>query len=303
VAGKRGTTINLLYDLFPEALVQTGKVSADSWIARKCAAITRFALRECAVTVFLGQRLRVYAEESHGSARRAVVIPVGAYGKPFEDSYPAQLSAGVRPRILYAGQMGRMHDVETLAAVWTAPEAASVDWTFHASGPGYGWLRKTVAIRPGVVLGEALDDATWQQIMRQAQVALVTIAAGAERVVMPSKVYSALVAGQAILAICRRTSDLADLVCQHDCGWIVEPGDQDGLRRVLDCIAGSPSVVWAKRRNAFEAGHRCYDVGTVAGIWMDLFKDLEKDGAFAVPPVRSKGRDRGESVAGFIRSS
>jgi glycosyltransferase involved in cell wall biosynthesis len=272
----RGATINLVYDLFPEALIQAGTIGSESWMARKCAAITRFSLRECAATVFLGHRLRAYAEEAHGSARRAIVIPVGADGQPFRDSSPALLPKGVRPRILYAGQMGRMHEVDTLAAVWTAPEAASVDWTFHASGPGYRRLKKVVTLRPGVVLGAALADATWQQIMRQAQVALVTIAAGAERVVMPSKAYSALVAGQAILAICRRTSDLADLVRQHDCGWVVEPGDHDGLRWVLNCIARDPAAVWAKRRNAFEAGHRHYDTAKVAEAWMNLFEDVQE---------------------------
>ena len=69
-AGGRGATINLLYDLFPEALVQAGTLKADAWAARRCAAITRYALRECAASVFLGERLRAYAEATYGPARR-----------------------------------------------------------------------------------------------------------------------------------------------------------------------------------------------------------------------------------------
>jgi colanic acid biosynthesis glycosyl transferase WcaI len=275
-AREQGATINLLYDLYPEALIQTGKIAPDSWLARRCAAVTRFALRECAATVFLGDRLRAFVEATHGPARRARVIPVGADGSPFKDTPPELRPAGARPQILYSGLMGRMHETDTLAAGWAEAETNRVDWVFHASGAGYARLRKTAGIRAEVTWGAALPDAAWHQAMKQAQVALVTIAPGAERVVMPSKTYSALVAGQAILAICCRASDLADLVIQHDCGWVVEPGDVAGLRRALDCIAQNPRELWAKRRNAFAAGHQYYDTGIVAETWMQLFTELEK---------------------------
>jgi glycosyltransferase involved in cell wall biosynthesis len=277
-AREQGATINLLYDLYPEALIQTGKIAPDSWLARRCAAVTRFALRECAATVFLGERLRAFAEATHGPARRAVVIPVGADGLPFKDTPPELLPAGARPQILYSGLMGRMHDTDTLAAGWAEAETNGVTWVFHASGAGYARLRKTAGIRAEVTWGAALPDAAWQQAMKQAPVALVTIAPGAERVVMPSKTYSALVAGQAILAICRRASDLADLVMRHDCGWVVEPGDLAGLRHALSCMAKNPDELWAKRRNAFAAGHRCYDMGSVAVIWTKLFEELKCPG-------------------------
>jgi len=281
---EQGATINLLYDLYPEALIQAGKIASGSWLARRCAAVTRFALRECAATVFLGDRLRAFAEAAHGPARRAVVIPVGADGSPFKDTPPELLATGVRPQILYAGLMGRMHDTDTLAAWWTGREISGIKWAFHASGAGYARLRKITGLRTEVTWGAALPDAAWQQSMKQAQAALVTIAPGAERVVMPSKTYSALVAGQAILAICRRASDLADLVTRHDCGWVVEPGDVAGLRHALDCIAENPRELWAKRRNAFAAGHRYYDMGTVAETWMQLFAELQNS---AVPRINT----------------
>jgi hypothetical protein len=69
--------------------------------------------------------------------------------------------------------------------------------------------------------------------MRTADVALVAIARGAEDVMMPSKTYSAMVTGQAILAVCPLASDLAETALGNDCGWVVEPGDVEGLRHPL----------------------------------------------------------------------
>ena len=271
----QGATINHLYDLYPEALIQAGKIRPDSWLARRCAAVTRFALRTCAATVFLGDRLRAHAEAAYGPARRAMVIPVGADGLPFQGDPPSTLAAGRLPQILYSGQMGRMHDTDTLAAAWTEAGANGVTWSFQASGAGYVRLRKAAGARPDVTWGGALPEEQWQRAMKQAQVALITIAPGAERVVMPSKTYSALVAGQAILAVCRRASDLADLVHRHDCGWVVEPGDTAGLRQVIGRIAQNPGELAAKRGKAFAAGHQHYDMGSVAETWMELFEALK----------------------------
>jgi hypothetical protein len=193
------------------------------------------------------------------------------------------LAAAERPQILYAGQMGSMHDVETLLVAWTGPAETGVTWAFHASGAGYARLRQGAAGPAGVTWGAALPDSAWQQAMKQAHVAFVTIAPGAERVVMPSKTYSALVAGQAILAVCRRSSDLADLIHRHDCGWVVEPGDSAGLRQAIRRIAHDPAGLWVKRKNSFAAGHRYYDMTAIAAGWMKLFEELRTSAPASLP--------------------
>jgi glycosyltransferase involved in cell wall biosynthesis len=169
--------------------------------------------------------------------------------------------------------MGRMHDVETLAGAISAGIPFGLKLRFHASGSGYARLRAVVP-NPAVEWGGSLDDRDWQKAMIAAQVALVTMTPGAENVVMPSKTYSALVAGQAILAVCPVNSDLADLVREHDCGWVVVPGDIAALRAVLAEIASVPGILQAKRQHAYDAGHRFYDAPVLAGQWMSLFDSL-----------------------------
>jgi glycosyltransferase involved in cell wall biosynthesis len=274
-AKSHGATIQLLYDLFPDALIHAGTVQKDDWIARRCAMITGYALRECAVTVFLGERIRRHAEETYGAARRSVVIPVGADGTRFRD-YPPAL-ATVPLTVLYAGQMGRMHDVETLEQTILAGIPAGLEFVFHANGIGYTNLRRRCENAPRCRWAGALSDDAWARVMRQAHVALVTMASGAEDVVMPSKTYSALVAGQAILAICPADSDLADLVRKHDCGWVVNPGDVEMLERILQEIVSDPTGLQSKRERAYAAGHQSYDCRVLAKEWEGLFATLGSD--------------------------
>lgn len=91
---------------------------------------------------------------------------------------------------------------------------------------------------------------------------------------MPSKTYSALAAGQAVLAICPRASDLADTVLAHDCGWVVESGDCAGFRRVLEELSRDPGEVLRRRRNAWRAGHEIYDQPVLAKQWITVLTSV-----------------------------
>ena len=271
-----GATVNLLYDLFPDALVQAGVLREDSWLARRCAAITRRGLRECEATVFLGAHLRDHAQSRYGPAKRAVIIPVGADGAPFRGTPPEPAWPADGVTVLHAGQMGRMHDVATLRAMLREGVPAGVNLFLYTSGTGGAQLRCELPVVERLHWGGALPEADWRRAMREAQVALVSVAGGAEGVVMPSKVYSALVAGQAVVAVCRGASDLADLVRRHDCGWVVEPGDASSLRAVLDLIVRDPMQLQQKRENAYQAGHEHYDMGPIARQWEALFESLRE---------------------------
>jgi hypothetical protein len=180
-----------------------------------------------------------------------------------------------------------MHDISTLpeALRKAATDLSSLRILFHANGPAYARLQTLVkaatagktAGMPEVCFSKALPGPEWETVMQQAAIALVTMAPGGAETVMPSKTYSAMVAGQAILAICPRQSDLADLIQKHDCGWVVEPGDADGLARVLADITRDPHLVLQKQKRAHEAGHRFYDTtGTIALLWRDLIAGLEE---------------------------
>ena len=275
LAPRGAQTVNLLYDLFPEALTVGRVMSPRSplvWVLRH---FTRVALRDCAATVFLGARLKAYAESVYGPARRSAIIPVGADGAPFRGCPPAPPEPGGRPRVLYSGNLGKLHDVGTLLDFFTEGQggAAAVDFLFNASGDGYRALCAQLHAKNCLFHGP-LGGEDWICAMRNAHVALVTMRTGAETVVMPSKTYSALVAGQAILAICPEGSDLADLVKKHDCGWHVPVGDQAALAWALAAIQGKPEELQRKRLNAYNAGHGHYDMKHVSALWLDLFNDL-----------------------------
>jgi glycosyltransferase involved in cell wall biosynthesis len=162
-----------------------------------------------------------------------------------------------------------------------------VAWRFHATGAGYA--RFCAAVRPllagdappDVTLAGNLPDGAWESAMREADVALVTMKRGAERVLVPSKTYSALAAGQAILAVCPGESDLADLVIRHGCGWVIEPGNVEGLARAVRQIAGEPEGLLQRRRRARSAGLEHYGLSVIGRRWAELLRAVACTGPVA----------------------
>ncbi len=271
--------VHLVYDLFPEALVMSGKIESRSWLAgwiRKVAAMTA---RRVQTNVLLGARLEEYVSLINTARIPTCVIPVGA---------DAALFAGQMKQpdgllqVLYCGNLGNLHDLATLrdAMLRLVKEQglpSGVHWSFHCSGPKFGQLKElldALAIPERFSLSAGLPQKEWVRKMMDSQIALVTMVPGAEKVVMPSKTYSALCAGQAILAIAPEESDLVDLIKEHDCGWWVEPGDVEGLCELIQRLPELPDEVMQKRKHAYEAGHAHYSQEVLARKWVELFNDI-----------------------------
>ena len=269
--------VNWVFDLFPDVLVESGKIAAGGLWDHRLGRLAWATFRAADANVFLGERLKSYATTRYGEIPNALVIPVGADGEAFRSCPPQSRRAREPVRILYCGNLGRMHDTQTIADL--LGESSPSGWTleFRGHGAGFRQLASSVASGPSgaaVLFGPGLPDEAWTEVLKAADVALVTMKHGAEGLVMPSKTYSAMVAGQAVLAICPRASDLADTVFRHDAGWVVEPGDVGHLREVLAGLAARPEEVLQKRRKAFAAAHQLYDQRAVAAHWKRLLASL-----------------------------
>ena len=276
---RKKAVINLLWDVYPDCLEAAGVLKRGSIISNLLEIFTRASLRRCTATVFIGDQLKTYIENRYGRARKSVVIPVGADEKPFEKSPPVPLAENQVPRILYSGNMGYMHDTKTLSQSlcvhFSGLQADMLEFYFQLRGAAHKKFIESIPVNKHITCAPgALFGAAWVDLMKSAHIGIVTMKSGAERVVMPSKVYSSMVAGQAILAVCPEESDLADLIRQHDCGWVVTPGDTEKLSSVFNVIATDHHELHTKRVNAYNAGHSKYSSREVARQWFALFDQI-----------------------------
>ena len=274
--------VHLVYDLFPEAMIHSGKWMEGALKVRIVRWITKQTLKRAKRNVFLGQRLKDYVESIHGQVENAAIIPIGADQALFSKSPLERRSLNPQssPTILYCGNFGNMHDSVTLFDYWkrSDEQGDSLQWAFHCSGPKRVELEVVlsellVGVKQQIHLGGGLDQAAWIAAMESAGVGLVTMVPGSETVVMPSKTYSAMMAGQAILAIAPENSDLVDLVKAADCGWFVEPGDVDELARVIKAIYTDPEGLLEKRQNAYLYAQAHLGQDRLVNEWLSALRD------------------------------
>ena len=280
--------VALMYDMYPDALEAAGV--EKKWLSRLMTAANRWMLSRADGVVYLGEMMQASSESRYGANPKTWVIPNGADPEEFAaasrqtDALDASLVEWMSGRVIfsYVGNMGLMHDVETLERAVPAlldrlgGRCDEIGIVIAASGPGEARLREAWAGIGGSVrfIGPQKDDA-WASLLNHTDVALATLTEKAHATSAPSKIYSALAAACIPLVVAPERSDLAALVSK--CGEVVKPGDVDGLVDVmaglLDDIRAAGVAVEAYRTRVSDVC-RDNDIATVGALWTACFEEI-----------------------------
>ncbi len=253
----------MVYDVYPDVLVHLGVLRDTHPVVRGWRALARRVYEHAAAVITIGERMADTLRGQFDAGRTR-------FGRvPFV--YPWADTGVLRPRpkasnpfavehaqaealtVMYSGNMGHGHDLETLLAAAGRLRDRS-DVRFMCIGGGAKWNLLARTVRE-----EALDNLTllgWQSpdvlpfSLATADIAVVTLEEGMAGLALPSKTFSFLATGAALLAICPDESELATLVRRLDCGWVVRPGDVDGFVDVVLGVArGAVDLDAVKRRS------------------------------------------------------
>ena len=96
---------------------------------------------------------------------------------------------------------------------------------------------------------QPFDD--FKNILLESDICVVSLAEGMERLSVPSRAYTFMSAGKAIIAIMNSKSDIADLVTEWDCGWVVS--EIHTLADLLSDLDNDRSSINRKALNARNA--------------------------------------------------
>ncbi|MGM0577364.1 MAG: glycosyltransferase family 4 protein [Myxococcota bacterium] len=252
----------LIWDVYPEHIVKMGWMSERHPVVRTWSALNRRALLGAEVVITLGDRMaramkadlgpdadRVRFETIPNWADTDAIRPIPKEDNPFAREH-GQVG---RTTVMYSGNMGASHGLETLTeAARRLRDRDDLRFLFIGDGLGRAAVEDKVA-------AHRLDDVTllpfqpWEVLPRSAataEVAVVTQAPDTEHLSVPSKTYTALAAGSAILALTSEESDLADLVREHDVGVVCPRDDADAATRAIDGLTSDPERLATLRANA-----------------------------------------------------
>jgi glycosyltransferase involved in cell wall biosynthesis len=251
--------VYLIHDVFPDAAVTLGYLKADGWVSRIWDRVNRLVLTHASRIVVLGEGTKtlIARKGGDGVADRIRVIHNWvdeAFIRPLPKSEnPFVREHGLEGRfvVLYAGNLGLGQDLETV--IGAAERVRDRDMVFLFIGEG-GKKKKLQAM----VQERGLDNVRFLPYQPRdvlpysatcSDVSLVALERGVEGLSMPSKLYTIMASGRPVVAIVEKGLEVARIVAEGNCGESVEPGDVDGLVRVLDHYGSNPEICERDGRN------------------------------------------------------
>jgi glycosyltransferase involved in cell wall biosynthesis len=252
----------LVHDIYPQIAVRLGYLRKHSLVVKiwerlnYCvykAADSVIVLSQCMAKTIEHQmqiyRLHPKVHVIHNWADSDTIVP-----RPKERNWMSVRCGLVgKLAVVYSGNIGRYHDFTTLLdAARLVRDQDSIRFLFIGDGGNRRRVLETVNRwnLPNVRLlpYQPLEDLPYT--LTCGDLAAVTLARGAEGLCMPGKLYTALAAGQAILAITGKDSQLAAIVEEHRCGFRVDQGDSVGIVETLQRCLANPELLEQTKRNA-----------------------------------------------------
>jgi|GEM_PF-504449 len=272
----------LFYDMYPETLIRFAGVRPNSMLVRLWRAMNAVCIRnaDAVVTISpqLADTLRAYCSGPGACAPVEVVPtwvdtnlihPVAKHENRFVHEH-RQLD---KLTVLYAGNMGAVHDLSMLPDIAEQLRDES-KVGFMIVGDGFG--KKAIADRvarlglTNVTLLPFQDEKDLPFLLAAADISLVALAQGSEGISMPSKTYYAMAAGSALLGISSAGSDLAEVIRNFECGINVEPGDVDAAVQAIRSLIGDRRALNRYRHQARRSAEQYFGREVCARRMLDI---------------------------------
>lgn len=154
--------------------------------------------------------------------------------------------------VQYSGNFGRLHEIITLLEA--ARILSSERFHFLFVGGGSKKTQITAYINhfnlSNVTLKPYQDRSTLPFSLGACDISAIGLVPGSEDTVAPSKFYGIISSGKPILLLARHSTDIARLIVDNNCGFVLDPGDPVGVADTLRHLSSNPDILKMYSKNA-----------------------------------------------------
>jgi glycosyltransferase involved in cell wall biosynthesis len=247
-----------LMDLYPDVLAAHGWIRTGGPVFRLLAAAARRSLKRASLVLTLGPFMAVRA----GHLARSVWVALWAEANP---ETPSRAWPDEPLVLLWTGNLGRGHRFEDFLAAAERLGGAGPLWVFAGQGPRRAEIARAARANPRVRVIDSVDS------VASGNVLLASIAPGWEGLIVPHKLQGAFAAGRPLLLVANEASECALWVRESGGGWVVAPGDVEGLLSAID-HARDPRERARRGQAALTYARRHFDPARNRGRVADLLQ-------------------------------
>ncbi len=228
----------LIYDLYPDIAIALGVVSENHWLAKFWRAINRKIWQKSKAIIVLSPAMKqrvidICPEVAdkvsviHSWGDPQLIVPIAKENNWFAKQH----NLVSKFTVLYSGNMGRCHDLDTILAAAQQLRTEDIQFVCIGGGPKRQSFIQDVA-RLGLenfLFLPYQEKSVLPYSLTACDLSLVSVESGLESLVAPSKLYPALAAGKPVAVICQENSYLTELVNDGQFGTTIRNGDSEGL--------------------------------------------------------------------------
>lgn len=279
--GRRAPLLFNIQDVFPDAAIETGAIKNKSVIAAS-RLLEKISYRAARVVTVLSDDLRenISAKLPAAHSEKVVVIPnfvdteaIQPLGRMTQ--YRHDLGIDDRPVVMYAGNVGFSQSLNLLIeAAREFPEAAFV---VNGSGAARTSLELEAKELKNVIFGDYQPSERLAEVLATADIHVVLLKKGLGRVSVPSKTYSIMASGRAVVAAIDPGTEVVRLIEGAKCGVAVPPDDPTALIEAVRSLLDDPSRIRQMGERAREFVEHVASPAAVAQRYVEVLHDL-RDG-------------------------
>jgi len=287
---RRAKCCLIIHDVYPEVLVAAGFARQESLIVRVIGWLTHQLYKRMAGIIVLGRDMAALVQKKLNAIEKSIhIIPNWAdadFIKPRNRwNHPLLEKLGFTEKFIvqYSGNIGRTHGIEQLVA---CAEQLGNNPAVHFLFIGFGgkklWLTHRVKeLRlSNITIMDYRPRTELPVSLTACDVSIISFIKGMTGLSVPSRLYNIMAAGKPIIAVADSDSELACVVREENIGWVVSPGDIDGLVVAVTEAQGNPDRLVQMGQRARLAAETKYTLEKVNQAYKDVVTSLyEKTGS------------------------
>jgi colanic acid biosynthesis glycosyl transferase WcaI len=274
---KKSRHINWCHDLYPDVMPSLGFRLPD-FLMRIFKILSRRAMERCDKVIVSGRCMARHLSMDGVSAKQIAMIPNWPdmeLVEPVEDNIPIshqfhmksirgarpydeQIKEGQRFRVLYAGNIGRAHPIDTIldAAEILEKEGSDVEFVFVGDGPRFENLAKQRVDRGlgNIRLLPYQPASGLRELMESGDLHLISMHENAAGFIVPSKLYASLAVARPCILVGPEQSEVAKVITDFEAGVIVPQGDAVQLAAAITTFRLSGEAWFSAHNGAAQAG-------------------------------------------------
>ncbi|MCC6597205.1 MAG: glycosyltransferase family 4 protein [Alphaproteobacteria bacterium] len=308
---KKNRHIHWCQDLYPDVLPALG-VRTPGFVMKALYGLSRNAMKNADKVIVVGRCMAAHLEQEGFAAGQISIIPNwpdselsfpqnregfneaslrdgDAYDEVLNGhrTHDEQVKHGPKFRVLYAGNVGRAHPVETImnAAEILNSEHPEIEFVFVGDGPRYERIARQRARRhlDNIRLLPYQPLNRLKDLMESGDIHLISMEDMAVGMVVPSKLYAALAVHRPCLLVGPPLSETGQVIDDFGCGSIVSQGDAAALAEEIRQLRLSSEKWFAAHKGAGNAA-RVFVPKDAIRAWIERANGVlpKNDGARAV---------------------